>query len=81
MNFRILQMNGGLPVYYFDRNNNEFLKSKFDVPVAAKLSYNLKFVELEISGKYGLINVIKSDLLKSGKIRDLQLSVFIPLFR
>ena len=67
------------PTYYFDRSNNEFLKSKFDVPVAAKLSYNLKFIELEISGKYGLINVIKSDLLKSGKIHDLQLSVFFPL--
>jgi hypothetical protein len=54
------------PTYYFRGDNN------FDIPIVAKIAYSLKVVEFEISGKYGLMNV------KSGKMREIQLSLFIP---
>ena len=73
------------PTYYF--KGDKWLvehwgvpdvKTHFDVPVVGKIAYNLKFMEIGITGKYGLANVLESTYLKNGKIGDLQLSVFIP---
>ena len=63
------------PVYFFKANE---IGNSFDIPVVAKIAYNLKFVEIGISGKYGLTNVFEMDYLKSGKVREIQLSLFIP---
>ena len=65
------------PAYCFGNGSN-FSKSNFDIPVVAKIAYNLKFVEIGISGKYGLVNVFEASHLKSGKFREIQLSAFIP---
>ena len=59
------------PAYYFHY-------SKFDIPVVAKIACNLKMIGFEISGKYGLMNVLKTEGLQSGKFRDIQCSLFIP---
>ena len=53
-------------------------KNKFDVPVVAKITYSLKVVEFEVSGKYGLVNVFESPNQTSGKYRELQFALFIP---
>ena len=65
------------PVYYFGIGSESRIKN-FDVPFVARIAYNLKFVEIGISGKYGLVKLFETDHLKSGKIHDLQLSLFIP---
>ena len=59
-------------------SNNRKIKSSFDIPFVVKIAYNLKVVEVSISGKYSPVSVFETDYLKSGKIRELQLSVFIP---
>jgi hypothetical protein len=59
-------------------SNNRKIKSSFDIPFVAKIAYNLKVVEVSISGKYSTVSVFETDYLKSGKIREVQLSVFIP---
>jgi len=62
---------------YFGSNTER--KTKFDIPIVAKVSYNLKVVEIGISGKYGLTNVVqKPHSMKSGKNREIQLHLFIP---
>ena len=54
-------------------------KSKFfDMPFIVKLAYDLGPVELGINYKYGLFDLIKTDDIKSGKFRDMQISLFIP---
>ena len=63
------------PTYFFKADE---IKNRFDLPVVAKIAYNLKVVEVSISGKYSPVNVFEMDYLKSGKIREVQLSVFIP---
>jgi len=63
------------PAYHFKAAE---IRNSFDIPVVAKIAYNLKFVEVGITGKYGLVNVFEMDYLKSGKIREIQLSLFIP---
>jgi hypothetical protein len=65
------------PLYYCQAYMDVF-KTKFDIPVVAKIACNLKFVELAIYGKYGLINVFETNHLKKGNLGELQLSVFIP---
>ena len=73
------------PTYYFKSDKRLVedwgvpdVKNHFDVPVVGRIAYNLKFMEIGITGKYGLTNVLESTYLKNGKIGDLQLSVFIP---
>jgi len=66
------------PAYSFKADG---ISNSFDIPVVAKIAYNLKVVEVGISGKYGLVNVFEMDYLKSGKIREIQLSHFIPFKR
>jgi hypothetical protein len=65
------------PTYVFFLEGENARKS-FDIPPVGKISYNFNVFELGISYKYGLMNVIKTDRIASGKFRDLQLSVFIP---
>jgi len=62
---------------YFEFNKRE-IKNRFDIPVVAKIAYNLKVVEVGISGKYSSVSVFETDYMKSGKIREIQLSLFIP---
>ena len=59
------------PTYYFRYN-------KFDIPIVAKIAYNFKAIELGITGKYGLMNVLDAAYLKSLKLREIQMYVFIP---
>ena len=65
------------PLYFFKGHYSE-IKNGFDIPVVAKIAYYFKFAEVGISGKYGLVNVFEMDYMKSGRIRELQLSLFIP---
>jgi len=53
-------------------------KWKFDLPLTAKVGYDLKFIDFSISYKYGLFDAIQSEYLKSAKSRNWQISVFIP---
>jgi len=73
------------PTYYFDFMRRYESYNKFDIPVVAKIAYNLRFVEIGIAGKYGLTNVLKSDTelysMTSGKIHDIHLSLFFPFRR
>ena len=66
------------PVYYFAGYEKEDMKHPFDVPFVGKIAYNLKFMELGISYKHGLSNVIETKDFTSGKFRDWQVSVWIP---
>ena len=63
------------PTYFFKANE---IKNRFDIPVVAKIAYNLKVAEVGIYGKYGPVGVFEMDYMKSGKVREIQLSVFIP---
>jgi hypothetical protein len=66
------------PAFFLKANYQDELKNRFNVPVVAKIAYNLKYVEVGISGKYGLVNVFEMEYMKPSKIREIQLSLFIP---
>lgn len=67
------------PTYYFyTEGENVRTSPAIDAPLVARLSYNLKFVEVGVSYKYGLFNVMETDYLKSGRFNDLVFSLYIP---
>jgi hypothetical protein len=76
-NYRIYKgLSAGIgiePIFYIGGD-----KKSFDVPVVCKAGYDFKYFELSINCKYGLMNSIKDDYLKSGKFNDWQIQLFIP---
>ena len=63
------------PSFYLNRAS----KNKYDVPIVAKVAYQFRFVEVGITGKFGLTNVLESSYMTRGKYREIQMSLFIPL--
>ena len=58
------------------------IKSAFDVPVVVKAAYTFKYFDLALTYKHGTCNVMKGvPYMKSGRTRDLQVSIFVPIFR
>jgi hypothetical protein len=51
----------------------------FDLPVVGKISYAFKYFEVELAYKQGTCNII--DSYDYAKTRDVQLSIFVPIFR
>ena len=77
---------GGMANYSFIKNLSVGLgveptcyfnsKVKFDIPAVAKIAYDFKVIEIGLYGKYGWTN--EKVNAEYGKIRDLQLTIFIP---
>ena len=58
------------------------IKSAFDIPIVAKASYAFKYFDVALMYKHGTCDVLKGlPYVKSGKTRDIQISVFVPIFR
>ena len=58
------------------------IKSAFDVPVVVKAAYAFKYLDLALMYKHGTCNVMKGvPFMKYGRTRDLQVSIFVPIFR
>lgn len=66
------------PTYYFVSYEKNDMKRPLDVPFVGKIAYNFKFMELGISYKHGLMNVVETKDFASGRFRDWQVSVWIP---
>ena len=56
-------------------------KKFFDIPLLAKVSYDLKYVELGFSYKYGLTRNYKVPLFKDNRLSQWQFSIYIPLWK
>ncbi len=80
-NYKIYKgLSGGVgiePIYFFYQDG-ESSKNKLDIPLVAKLAYDFGKFEIGVNYKHGLTNTIKTDYIKSGKFRDIQISLFIP---
>ena len=58
------------------------IKSAFDVPVVVKAAYAFKYFDLALMYKHGTCNVMKGvPFMKYGRTRDLQVSIFVQIFR
>jgi hypothetical protein len=64
------------PAIYTHDDPKEFL---FDIPLTAKIGYDLKFAGLSFGYKCGLLNPLKADHnITKGRMNDWQFQLFIP---
>jgi hypothetical protein len=75
---RGLSAGAGIEPTYFLFQEGEKSRNKFDVPLVGKVTYDFRKFEIGLSYKHGLADVIKTDRIKSGNFREVQLSLFIP---
>ena len=66
------------PTLYHKAGTPSSEKWKFDLPLTAKVGYDLKFIDFSIIYKHGLFDTMEHEYLGSAKFRSWQLSVFIP---
>lgn len=58
------------------------IKSSFDIPIVVKAAYAFKYFDVALMYKHGTCNATKGvPYMKSGRSRDLQISIFVPIFR
>ncbi|MDR2118277.1 MAG: hypothetical protein LBP25_01900 [Tannerellaceae bacterium] len=73
-----LSIGAGAEAVYYRNLKGEGTRSKFDLPLVGKIAYDFGPVELGLQYKYGLMNAVRTDYIGSSKVRDWQVSVFIP---
>lgn len=56
-------------------------KRFFDIPVLAKMSYDLKYIELGFSYKCGLTRNFKATPFKDNRLSQWQFSAYVPLWK
>ena len=65
-------------LYFIDSADLSGEEWKFDLPLTAKIGYDLKFIDFSIHYKHGLFDTMDPMYLGPAKFRNWQLSVFIP---
>lgn len=70
------------PTYYLNTKvtDNLMKNTLFDVPLVLKAGYNFGKCELILSYKQGFKSLYRNHLVGKATSRDIQLSVFVPLF-
>jgi hypothetical protein len=76
--YRGLSAGVGIEPTYYLYQEGETSSNKFDAPLVGKIAYDFGKFEIGVGYKHGLTDVIKTDRIKSGKLRDIQVSLFIP---
>lgn len=80
-----LKIGAGIePTLYFkDRILVEnTIKSSFDIPVVVKVAYAFNYFDVALTYKQGTCNATKGiPFIRNSRASDLQLSIFVPIFR
>lgn len=70
------------PTIYFNTNMGYNLEdNKFDIPLVAKIGYDFKWFQLDLSYKNGFKIIYRNYAVGKPETRDLQLSIFLPIFK
>ena len=56
-------------------------KNAIDIPIVARVSYTLKWLELQLSYKQGTCNLMNTSGVGKVTSRNIQFSVFMPIFK
>lgn len=70
------------PTYYINTKMEENLqkKSVLDVPLVFKAGYNFGYIEVALTYKHGFKSLYWNSLYRKTATRDIQFSIFVPLF-
>lgn len=78
-----LKIGAGIePTLYFNTDMGYNLATnKFDIPVVAKLGYDFNCFQVDLSYKNGFKTIYRNYVVGKPQTRDLQVSIFIPIFK
>ena len=70
------------PTIYFNTKARENLEDdKFDIPLVVKVGYDFNWFQVDLSYKNGFKRIYWSHMVGNTDTRDLQVSIFIPIFK
>lgn len=70
------------PTVYFNTEAKANLENnKFDIPLVVKIGYDFNWFQIDLSYKNGFKRIYRSYVVGDTQTRDLQLSIFIPIFK
>jgi hypothetical protein len=76
--YKGLYVGAGIEPLYCYQRMGTMTFNKFDMPVFVKIGYELKFIDISVSCKKGITDMLKDEYVKNGRINDLQIQMFIP---
>ena len=70
------------PTIYFNTTAKANLEdNKFDIPLVVKVGYDFNWFQVDLSYKNGFNRIYRNYVVGSTETRDLQLSIFVPIFK
>lgn len=70
------------PTVYFNTTAKANLEdNKFDIPLVVKVGYDFNWFQVDLSYKNGFNRIYRNHVVGSTGTRDLQLSIFVPIFK
>ena len=55
--------------------------NKFDIPLVVKVGYDFNWFQVDLSYKNGFKRIYWNHVVGNTETRDLQLSIFVPIFK
>ena len=70
------------PTVYFNTKAKANLEdNKFDIPLVVKVGYDFNWIQVDLSYKNGFKRIYWNHVVGNTETRDLQLSIFVPIFK
>ena len=73
---------GAEPTIYFNTTGEANLEdNKFDIPLVVKIGYDFNWFQVDLSYKNGFERLYRNRVVGNTQTRDLQVSIFVPIFK
>ncbi|WP_244205841.1 outer membrane beta-barrel protein [Parabacteroides acidifaciens] len=68
-------------IYFNTTSENNMTDDKFDIPLVVKVGYDFNWFQVDLSYKNGFKRLYWNPVVGNTETRDLQVSIFVPIFK
>lgn len=68
-------------IYFNTTSENNMTDDKFDIPLVVKVGYDFNWFQIDLSYKNGFKRLYWNPVVGNTDTRDLQVSIFVPIFK
>lgn len=68
-------------IYFNTKIGNNMVDEKFDIPLVVKVGYDFNWFQVDLSYKNGFSRLYRNYVVGNTQTRDLQVSIFVPIFK
>lgn len=68
-------------IYFNTTSENNMTDDKFDIPLVVKVGYDFNWFQVDLSYKNGFKRLYWNPVVGNTDTRDLQVSIFVPIFK